>query len=177
MLAIAAVLVGLGVVWWTSSVGSSSRSSQSTTVGCITWNTPDSDEQCEKAAEDRLKRQPMSDAQRDEAAPVRDDLERQLSQLGRCITAAGEPCASNMVSRAATEADVTAVLQKLNGVPLSSSTVRLARSDDPAPTGSVFYAIELPKRGCVVGHLESVPGGLGMSTVVGQLPEGGCAAP
>lgn len=175
-LTVAVVLVGGGLVWWIAMGGPSSQSAQSSDSGCIGWDTPESDEQCIRAAEDRAKRQPISGTQHTEAAAIENDLDRVIKRHGRCMTAQGEPCASNITPRPPTEADVAAIVQKLGEAGISSTTVRLARSDDPAPPGSLFYAIELPSRGCVIGHLESVPGGDGMRAVVGQLPSGRCAA-
>lgn len=51
---------------------------------------------------------------------------------------------------------------------------RIATTEDPAPHGSLLYAIQVDDRTCVIGYLNRVPLGLSGHDVVGPLPGGGC---
>jgi hypothetical protein len=57
------------------------------------------------------------------------------------------------------------------------AVVRIARPDDPAPAGSLLYAVRV-ESACVVGHIEGIPRGYpspdGRQDVLGLLPGGRC---
>jgi hypothetical protein len=55
-----------------------------------------------------------------------------------------------------------------------NSTVRIARADDPAPRGSLLYAVPLGNDSCIVGHILELPGGSGGGIIGGVLPDGMC---
>ena len=70
------------------------------------------------------------------------------------------------------QAPVDALQAVLDGAGYPGSVVRVARPDDPAPVGSLLFAVPLGSD-CVVGHLHMVAGG-GAAVLVGQLPDGSC---
>jgi hypothetical protein len=70
--------------------------------------------------------------------------------------------------------DVDAVARSLDESGFPGAVVRLARSDDPAPHGSIIYAVPVEDV-CVVGHLETLRGG-GGSVLLGKLGDGTCLA-
>jgi hypothetical protein len=176
LLTVAALSAALGIIWLVVAPGEPSQETQQgtqQTFGCISWNTADSQEVCDKSAADQAKRQPATDAQRAEAQSVMNDIDRVVRRVGRCLTSDGNPCAGGAATRPATDADAEAAGQALSNAGLRS-TVRVARPDDPAPAGSLFYAIELPSGACVVGHVSELPGGAGGTVVTGTLPDGRC---
>jgi hypothetical protein len=76
--------------------------------------------------------------------------------------------------RAATDADVVSARDALVTAGLPGSIVRIARAADPAPAGSLVFAL-LMGDGCVVGYLD--PGtGRSWHEVGGLLPNGRCLA-
>jgi len=77
--------------------------------------------------------------------------------------------------RSTTEADVATVRAALTRSGYPDAVVRLERPGDPAPDGSVVYAVRLPGDRCVVAYAAPglVPGGTGLS---GLLPSGECLA-
>jgi hypothetical protein len=68
--------------------------------------------------------------------------------------------------------EVDLIVSVLRQAGFGSAVVRLAGDQDPAPAGTVIYAIEAGP-GCVVGHQRGV-GARGSWQVVGRLPDGGC---
>ena len=70
------------------------------------------------------------------------------------------------------EAPADALRAALAGAGYTGSVVRVARPDDPAPAGSVLFAVPIGA-GCVVGHTDAGRG-TATSALVGQLPGGTC---
>jgi hypothetical protein len=54
-------------------------------------------------------------------------------------------------------------------------TVRMARPDDPAPAGSVIYAVAVGPACVLLDQTE--PGPPGDEQIVGKRPDGNCLAP
>ncbi|MGW6936231.1 hypothetical protein ACWGE0_39660 [Lentzea sp. NPDC054927] len=144
---------------------------------CIAFAGPEGDAQCQRAAVDLARRRPVTDDDKVDAAAVEDDLDTIVMRLGQCLTPNGQaPCGGTRTPpRPATDADARLLAERLSAKGMRVGVTRLAGPDDPAPPGSLFYAVALPGGGCVVGHLTQVPGGLGGRSVVGPLPDGRCA--
>lgn len=113
---------------------------------------------CERLAADRLSRGPADPGR---AAGLRRDRARAAALLAPPY---GPPPAR-------TSEDVLVTLRAAGS---RQSQARTARTDDPAPAGSLVYAVQVPG-GCLVGYLTA--GGTGRDdgpTVVGTLPDRSC---
>ncbi|GAB2968191.1 hypothetical protein [Saccharothrix stipae] len=129
---------------------------------------------CARIAEDITRRAPLDEAGRRRAEEVAAAVQRTTSLLGSCPVAEAK-CATS-APRPPTADDVTALTRELTAKGLTT-TARLAAADDPAPTGSLLYAVDVEPGACVVGHLTAIPGGGAGHYVAGHLPEGGCLTP
>lgn len=146
-------------------------------IGCLAWrNRPQGDEHYGREEADRARRHPITAAQHAAAEQARRDVGRVIGRIGDCVTAAGFPCERDVARRPATASDATDTAEGLSRAGFGNSVVRVARADDPAPLGSLFYAVHVADQVCVVGYVLEVPGGAGSESVVGTLPGGRCAA-
>ncbi|GAA3216571.1 hypothetical protein ACFO1B_15390 [Dactylosporangium siamense] len=69
--------------------------------------------------------------------------------------------------------DPAVLLARLDDAGFTGAVVRPAAAGDPAPAGSLFYAV--PVRGaCIIGAVTGLPDGVG-SRVAGTLASGACA--
>lgn len=175
------VVLVVPLMWWMRSsgqsgdpVGSPDGTGRHGGV-CVGWYSPNTDEQCRRSAEDQARRHSVTDDHRVAADLIADDLDQVLMRLGRCMTPEGAPCGGVTAVRPVGEPDVPLLRQSLDEAGIPVETARLAHAGDPAPPGSLFYAVPLAGGGCVVGFVTSVPGGGGQRAVVGSLPDGRCS--
>ncbi|GAA1867550.1 hypothetical protein [Asanoa iriomotensis] len=82
-------------------------------------------------------------------------------------------CQGRRSAHPPTDQDVGIAHGLLDQVGADEVTVRLARPDDPAPSGTLLYAARFPD-GCIMGHVKSFPAGDGSYQLVGPLPDGSC---
>jgi hypothetical protein len=170
------VLHGLGTI------GSSGGSSK--TYGCLVQVEPgragEAEDYCDRYVRDLSRRGELTQAQRDALAPDQERAEQALRWPGWCIRPA-PPHVPDCARRGLTnrvesdhpgQADVEAVRVALHEAGFTTAVVRLARPNDPAVNGSIFFAIPLGEA-CFVGYLKSLRGG-GSQTLVGRLPNGHC---
>jgi hypothetical protein len=69
---------------------------------------------------------------------------------------------------------VAAVHRSLDEAGFAGATVRIAGVDDPAPRGTILYAVPLDDA-CLIGYRATLRGGGGY-TLAGRLPQGTCLA-
>jgi hypothetical protein len=129
---------------------------------------------CSRIAEDVTRRAALDEAGRRRAEEVATDVQRTAALLGGCPVVEAK-CATP-APRPPNADDVAALTRELTAKGLTT-TARIAAADDPAPTGSLLYAVDVEPGACVVGHLTAIPGGGGGHYLAGRLPEGGCLAP
>jgi len=163
-------------------VGPSAGSSK--TYGCVRMvpaNRADDDpDYCDRHVRDLSRRVELTQAQRDALAADQKRAEQALDGPGWCVgpmPADPADCARRrLTNRAEADrpdpADVEAVRQALREAGFAGAVVRIARRDDPATHGSIFFAIPLGDA-CFVGYLQSLRGG-GSRSLVGRLPDGRC---
>jgi hypothetical protein len=123
---------------------------------------------CDRYFADQSQRDQLTEAQRREATvladPIRAAVDRLAHGRSRCVTeTVNSPC--RLVYDPIAVDDVRAAIARPDAI------VRLARYDDPAPLGSVFYAVPMASA-CLIGHADSMGPG---HAVVGHLPGGRCA--
>jgi hypothetical protein len=140
---------------------------------------------CRRLASDIARRGPLTDREREvgqqTAVAIRRALARQpTADAGHCeqIPPTGTvppPC--RWIPEPPTAQDVQQVRQALLAAGFTDMTVRLATADDPAPAGTLLYAVRAGNA-CVIEYDldRSAPRGLGLS-VVGRLPDGSCLSP
>ncbi|MEU4446797.1 hypothetical protein AB0K14_26120 [Actinosynnema sp. NPDC050801] len=129
---------------------------------------------CTRIAEDITRRAALDEAGRRRAEELATVVQRTASLLGSCPVVEAK-CATP-APRPPNADDVDALTRALTAQGLTT-TARIAAADDPAPTGSLLYAVDVEAGACVVGHLTAIPGGGAGHYVAGHLPEGGCLAP
>jgi hypothetical protein len=129
---------------------------------------------CTHIAEDITRRAALDEAGRRRAEEVAADVQRTASLLGNCPVV--EAKCTRPTPRLPNADDVAALTRELTAKGLTT-TARIAAADDPAPTGSLLYAVDVEPGACVVGHLAAIPDGGAGHYVAGRLPEGGCLAP
>jgi hypothetical protein len=132
------------------------------------------DDYCSRLATGLSRRAALDDEQRRTAEPAKTAIEQLVAGSGQ------DSCRDPSVScLAATEhADappaVDDVQQRLIAAGWPRAVVRIARSDDPAPRGSLIFAVPAGPV-CVLGHLRS-RWLVDSSMVVGTLADGSCLA-
>jgi hypothetical protein len=124
---------------------------------------------CRRAASDHEQRSSAPSAKPLLRASAHDVLAAVLTSL-QCPDPQ-RPCSTAL--HAPTMADVDAVRRGLRTAGYATVTVRLATDADPAPSGSLLYAVATGGT-CIVGHLEQTPGGASRQDVTGPLPTGAC---
>ena len=128
---------------------------------------------CDRYVADLSQRGQLTEAQRTEAtaraAPVVEAVRGLAQRHSRCVAESlrpdGGPPPCRLVYDPIAIADVRAVLARADAI------VRPARRDDPAPLGSLFYAVPMADA-CLIGHADSTDA---QHAIVGPLPGGRCA--
>lgn len=128
---------------------------------------------CQRAAADYGRRLPVSDEQRREAEALSPAVRKAASNGGWCMGPLERACLKRPSSHPPRPEDVDTARLWLAKTKASDSTARLARPSDPATVGSLHYAARVGDA-CIVGHVDSIPGGGGAEQVVGLLPGGRC---
>lgn len=144
---------------------------------CLSLGEPSPEERaaCQRTAEDQSRRLPLTDQQRSAgfSAQTRVNAAATQARFNRCrsatSTASESACLASSHSRPVAE-DVTAVAQALTAGGYLPEVVRLARPDDPAPVGSLLYAVRTD--GLCVVHFYGPHGGGGF--IGGTYPDGRC---
>jgi hypothetical protein len=136
---------------------------------CLEQPSPDhpGDHPCSRIAADNRRRRALTTTEQASAQPVIDTVTAALVRHSRtqCATPPG-PCTDRILP-----ADPTEVRRQLAAIGYSDAMVRLYRDGDPAPAGSVVYAVKVRDR-CLLGYLPTDrPGQL---RAVGPLPDGTC---
>jgi hypothetical protein len=168
-----------------------SPSDRGVIIACVGIG-PDAEGYCERYARDILRRGQLTDRQRALGEAAREAIWGAIASAAgpgpgpRCILLAPTvpptgrgpyvppPC--HAPPRQFVPGDVDRLRQALAAAGFPDPIVRMARGDDPAPSGSILYAVPVGVA-CLVG---SQSGGLeGNGTgpnVVGRLPDGSCLA-
>lgn len=124
------------------------------------------DDYCQRIADDRAARDPMSTADRDTAARFAERLRAAFeAQLGAECRTEIDAC----VFSAPPSAD--AVRAALKEAGFSAPVVRQTRLNDPAPFGAVVYGVRAGAA-CLVGWIDSRAGS--QLTAVGRHRDGSC---
>jgi hypothetical protein len=146
-------------------------------------NSPDTDDgYCGRYVRDVSRRTELTQARRDALADDENRVTQAVLRPGLCVGPMALPpeiadCARlRLATRPAagppTPADATAVRAALVQAGFADAVVRIARPDDPASHGSIFFDVPLDGA-CFMGHLDSLAGGGGWG-LVGRLPDGRC---
>jgi hypothetical protein len=148
-------------------------------VGCVyVGQVQEAREYCGRVAEEQVKRRPLTGQQRSAAEQGAAAVGAAVLRAGWCEPLPAPACAAQTdrtLSRTPSAQDVEAVRRGLTGAGFTDVVVRLARADDPAPLGSIFYAVTVGPA-CVLGHVDGLRGG-GSRWVAGPLTaDGRCAA-
>ncbi|GHJ52912.1 hypothetical protein Nm8I071_22190 [Nonomuraea sp. TT08I-71] len=128
---------------------------------------------CGNLAQDSGRRAPISNDQRQGVEHVAGPVHTAASHAGWCTSSNDLTCARRPPSHPPTEQDANTARLWLARTGASAVDARLAREGDPAPVGSLLYAARF-ETVCVVGYVESVPGGAGTQRIVGLLSNGNC---
>jgi hypothetical protein len=182
-LAVIAAVVIIAVVSGRSDTGSASTVVGATTAApryfaCVGVNDDRGDDHCARQAKDYARRTPLASDQQAHGEAVASDVERAVEGVAShadetnvtCPNSGG-PCAIPMPT-AARPGDVDLVRTALDQAGMTGAVVRIASADDPAPRGSLMYAVPAGPA-CVLGYTLGLTGGGGHS-VVGHLPDGTC---
>lgn len=136
---------------------------------CLTDPSADQpgDQPCQRIVADYRQRRPLSTTEQDAAQP---GLESVRSALVRhthsdCL-APPAPCAERILP-----ADPTEVRRQLADAGYADAVVRAYRDGDPAPAGSLVYAVRAGTA-CLLGYLPRDTAG--QVRAVGPLPDGSC---
>ncbi|MEU7476542.1 hypothetical protein AB0A63_11210 [Lentzea sp. NPDC042327] len=162
----------LAGAWWLSTRHRPMGSSSGTSVSCITAQD-EKDDHCGRVAADIARRTPLTSAQRTAAEQVYNNVQRAMSVDSRCSSAPNDRCVVPSRRPPATD-DADRRRTALERAGFVNSVVRIARPDDPAPSGALLYAVPVAENACLVGYVTSVPGGGGGSFLGGLLPHGRC---
>jgi hypothetical protein len=140
-----------------------------------------SDDYCARWSADLIRRAPLTDAERATAMTVATRVRQAIPAhpTGACVTDPPTPTGSAVPRPVPTRCgvsvarpDAESIRRALTAVGFTDAVVRPARTDDPAPAGSVLVAVGAGPA-CVV--LFEHPQG-GQDAVVGRLPDGTCRA-
>lgn len=180
--AVIAVGVTIAVLSGRSDTGSASTVVSTSTsapryYACISVNNY-GDDSCLRQAKDFAKRTPLSADQRTQGEAAAREVERAVGAASlhehetnvTCPTGGG-PCSIPMPT-AARPGDVDLVRTALDQAGMTGAVVRIAGTDDPAPRGSLMYAVPAGPA-CVLGYTLGLRGG-GSHSVAGRLSDGTC---
>jgi hypothetical protein len=170
------VLNGLG----TSGLSGGSSKIYSCLVEVEPGQTDEAEDYCDRYVRDLSRRGDLTQAQRDAAATDQERAQQALRWPGWCVRPAPPQVADcarrGLANRVESDhpgpADVEAIREALHEAGFTTAVVRLARPNDPAMNGSIFFAIPIGEA-CFVGYMKSLGGG-GSQTLVGRLPNGHC---
>jgi hypothetical protein len=125
------------------------------------------DDPCARIAADRSQRRQLSQAERDGSQKAVRSLTAALVRQTRSDCRSAPGLCVNVIL----PADVSQVRQQLTGAGYPDPVVRVAQPTDPAPAGSVIYAVAYGSL-CLVGYLPE--DSTGQLEAVGALPDGRC---
>ncbi|MEN3361368.1 MAG: hypothetical protein V7637_5350 [Mycobacteriales bacterium] len=149
---------------------------------------------CRRQALDYGRRPPLTPAQLSQATPLARRVDTAVDAAVRtCLDAAVDSCVAvpartrlvltPSARGGMVESLTPAVMSAPRALPpiraalrragLDGAVVRLSRAEDPAPPGSIVYAVSVGQM-CVVGYQAQRQAG---ARVLGRLPSGGCLAP
>jgi hypothetical protein len=163
-----------GVAWWLLAGNRPSADSalDNGSVSCLVSDN-DHGSYCERVATDVVRRASLTAEQRAAAEQAHNRVQRAVSRDDRCSPPTSSDCLASP-RRIPTSADVDQRRKKLEEAGFSGSVVRIARPDDPAPHGTLLYAVPVAGGACVVGYIKTLPGGGGGGFLGGPLPNGRC---
>lgn len=171
----AAVLTAGCLSWWALSRRQPDTGADSAGVSASCVDTvPRDSGYCERVAENVLRRRMPPPDQRAAAEQAHQDVRRAISIGSSCLPTTTVPCTRSSAKHPPTSTEAEATRQSLIREGFPNSAVRIARSDDPAPAGSLLYAVQVGTDTCIVGHLIELPGGGGGGFIGGVLPDGRC---
>ncbi|MDT0528102.1 hypothetical protein RM555_03725 [Micromonospora sp. DSM 115977] len=164
-----------GGLWWSRrDAAIDANAQQADKIGCPIFGADaDRGSFCGDHAQDGSRRALISDEQRQQTEDVARSVRTAASHAGWCTSSNDLTCARRPPSHPPTEQDVEAARLWLGRTGASAVDARLAREGDPVPVGSLLYAARFGAV-CVVGYVESVPGGAGAHRTVGLLSNGNC---
>ncbi|WP_433272672.1 hypothetical protein ACQPZF_17005 [Actinosynnema sp. CS-041913] len=143
---------------------------------CLMWGTQVEvpRDVCDRVSTDSARRGRITETQRADAETAFTPAARVLSLLGNCFTDKGLPCRREHEPRPPAQADADRLIRDASAAGFDRTSARVADNDDPAPVGSLLYAIQIDDHICIVGYLRQVPSGLKGHDIVGTLPHGNC---
>jgi len=168
--AVAVILFAVGWLLYGSTSAAGERTGGARGFSCVVVTSADQpeDDSCEKVASEFARRSTLDDDERHQTEQTRSavqyllaDAEMDCRRRPATCSATGPP-----------QLTVDEVRQALKTGGHQGAVVRTARADDPAPAGSIFYAVPTGP-GCVLGHLGDGGGPNGI--VLGTLPDGTCS--
>jgi hypothetical protein len=136
---------------------------------------------CERLVRDLSRRPHLTERQSAQLAVRAEEVQKAVDQLGRCVEPVAPPYRSECVAGGVeprhdqpTDDDADLLARALVEAGFDGAVARIAGRADPAPVGTILYAVPVGD-GCVLGHLDSLRGG-GTQQTVGRLPGGRCLA-
>lgn len=171
----AAALAAGCLAWWIHShrTPDTTTNNGSASFSCV-QTAPHDDGYCERVTENVLRRRPPSPEQRTAAEQAHNEVRRAISRGTSCLPTAVASCSRSTAKHPPTDADAESARQSLSREGFPGSAARIARSNDPAPVGSLLYAAQIGAEACIVGHIIELPGGAGGGFIGGLLPNGSC---
>lgn len=142
--------------------------SANTAICAFTGSDPSAGEHCGRLVADLNRRAPLTERRRAGVREAVTEVERAVQLVGVCAVPGSDACGRSAATPYPVEL-VDAVARE--GY---RATARFARPDDPAPTGSVLYAVEVDRDVCLVGYVRLMPRHQAGSSVAGRLPDGRC---
>lgn len=171
----AAVLTAGCLSWWALSrrQPDTRAGSAGVSASCV-QTVPHDSGYCERVANNVLRRRTPPPDQRAAAERAHQDVRRAISSSTNCPPPATAPCTRPTTKHPPTGIEAETTRQSLAREGFPNSAVRIALSDDPAPAGSLLYAVRVGADTCIVGHVMELPGGGGGGFIGGLLPDGRC---
>ncbi|MFY1696385.1 hypothetical protein [Solwaraspora sp. WMMA2101] len=126
------------------------------------------DDYCDRIAEDLGRRTPVTDDERVAAQPRRQAL------LDGLVREFGADCPGPLEHCRLPATTPEAVRQALIAAGFNDPAVRPARYTDPAPAGTILYAVPVG-RACLVGYVQSETAAPPL--IVGRLSDDACLSP
>jgi hypothetical protein len=166
------VVVGGVAAWWFRPAAKATITSGNGSYQCAILGS----DPAEEARGLEICRRQAADAARRAPRPSQDPMDPEVMRIFNAVfvaTCDADPGWTCDAPRPANTADVTAVRVVLTGLGYPAAVVRLERAGDPAPDGSVVYAVRLPGDRCVVAFA-AMGRGPNMNGVSGLLPSGEC---
>jgi hypothetical protein len=141
---------------------------------CAYVGDPEEDDNhCARAAQDFVRRAEMTPAQQTEARAAAEAVDRAMpAEWPSACRADAAACAGWGPDAPRGSTDLEVFRAAFRRIGLRGAAVRLATGDDPAPRGTVLYAVPVGEV-CVVGWVRGV-GGAGGHGIEGRLPSGRC---